>query len=273
MGLIVGPIVVGLDDVRISSFLATQRFGRSIEVRAETISTNDDAREAADRGAPSGHVVVADAQTGGRGSRGRTWSSPAGVDLYLSIVERVTLSPAELPLVTLAVGLGVTDAILALAPGLASIGAGVQLKWPNDAWIDRKKTAGILVESSSSGSRQGPVVIGIGLGVNRVAFPAELSGEATSILLASAGRSSEPLDRSLALATLLLHVERAIDALVSEGASATVARLRARMALVGQRVRVDDVEGTLLGLTEQGALRLGTASGERVVIAGTLRAT
>jgi BirA family biotin operon repressor/biotin-[acetyl-CoA-carboxylase] ligase len=253
-----------LEEIRAA--LATERLGRSLEVRATTGSTNDDARDAADRGAPSGHVVVADAQTGGRGSRGRTWSSPAGVDLYLSIVERVVLSPAELPLVTLAVGLGVTDAILSLAPTLAD----VKIKWPNDAWIGRKKTAGILVESSSSGSRQGPVVIGIGLGVNRVEFPDELRADATSILLAS-GEHARSIDRTHALVTLLFHVERAIDALVGGGARATVERVRARLALVGEDVRVDELRGTLLGLTDDGALRLRTASGERTILAGTLR--
>ncbi len=259
--------VTDLDPARVEGLLATTRLGRSLDVRRETVSTNDDAREAADRGVRSGHVVVADAQTGGRGSRGRTWSSPAGVDLYLSIVERVTLRPAELPLVTLAVGLGVTDAILALAPSLRS----VAIKWPNDAWIARKKTAGILVESSSSGSRQGPVIIGIGLGVNRVSFPEELAGEATSLLLAS-GEGAAAFDRSHALATLLLHVERAIDSLAHAGAHATIARVRERLALVGEPVRVDDVTGTLIGLTDDGALRIATTAGERIVIAGTLRA-
>jgi BirA family biotin operon repressor/biotin-[acetyl-CoA-carboxylase] ligase len=259
-----------LDGARIASLLTTARLGRSLDVREETGSTNDDAREAADRGAPGGHVVVADAQTGGRGSRGRSWSSPAGVDLYLSIVERVVLRPSELPLVTLAVGLGVTDAILALAPELAAQGSGVQIKWPNDAFIDSKKAAGILVESSSSGSKQGPIVIGIGLGVNRAHFPDELAAEATSLLLSS---RAAPFDRAHVLATLLLHVERAIDALGNDGALRTVGRVRERLALRGERVRVDDVHGTLLGMTDDGALRIATTSGERVVIAGTLRRT
>jgi BirA family transcriptional regulator, biotin operon repressor / biotin---[acetyl-CoA-carboxylase] ligase len=258
--------VIDLDGVRAGTLLRTTRIGRSLEVRASTGSTNDDAREAADRGVPGGHVVVADAQTGGRGSRGRTWSSPPGVDLYLSIVERIALSPTELPLVTLAVGLGVTDAITELAPARAA----VRIKWPNDAWIDGKKASGILVESSSSGARQGPVIIGIGLGVNRTELPAELAGEATSIRLAS-GKGAPALDRTAALATLLLHVEHAIDALVNGGALRTVARVRERLALMGERVRIDEITGTLVGLTDEGALRVETASGERVIIAGTLR--
>jgi BirA family biotin operon repressor/biotin-[acetyl-CoA-carboxylase] ligase len=233
-------------------------------VRDSTGSTNDDAREAAASGAPRGHVVVADHQDRGRGSHGRAWSSPAGVDLYLSIVERVTLPPAAIATVTLAVGLGVTDAITTLVPSLASR---VKVKWPNDAWIDRKKTAGVLVESSSSGATQGPIIIGIGLGVNRIAWPDELAGQATSLRDAT----GETFDRTRVLACLLASVENAVDALVREGVAATVARLETRLAMRGEDVRIDDEPGRLIGLDARGALRLETPTGERVLISGTLR--
>lgn len=255
---------------RIAAALTTERYGRSLDVRASTGSTNDDAREAAAAGAPRGHVVVADAQDRGRGSHGRTWSSPAGVDLYLSIVERVALEPAALPALTLAVGLGVTDAIALLAPELAS---GVRVKWPNDAWMDRKKTAGILVESSSSGAAQGPIVIGIGLGVNRLAWPEELRGQATSLLDAARAidPAHAPFDREAVLAVLLASVERAVDALVQLGVAATVARLETRLAMRGEPVEIDGVRGTLLGLDARGALRIATPEGERVMLSGMLR--
>lgn len=239
-------------------------YGRSIDRRAITGSTNDDAREAAAAGAPRGHVVVADAQDRGRGSHGRSWSSPAGVDLYLSIVERVTLPPAAISTVTLAVGLGVTDAITTLAPALASH---VSVKWPNDAWIDRKKTAGILVESSSSGGAVGPIVIGIGLGVNRTEWPEELRGQATSLRDAT----GTAFDRSAVLDVLLTSVEDAIDALVRDGVAATVLRLETRLAMKGEEVLVDDERGRLVGLDARGALRLQTPSGERTILSGTLR--
>ena len=239
-------------------------------MRARTGSTNDDAREAALAGAPRGHVVVADTQEQGRGSHGRVWSSPAGVDLYLSIVERLPLEPAVLPTVTLAVGLGVTDAVAALVPEIATR---VRVKWPNDAWIDRRKVAGVLVESSSTGAAQGPVVIGIGLGVNRLAWPEELTGQATSLL--EVGRSLHagraPFDRSEVLAVLLASVERAVDALLERGVAATIARLEERLALVGEHVDVDGTRGTLVGLTASGALRIADGQGERVVFSGTLR--
>ena len=209
-------------------------------------------------------MVVADHQDRGRGSHGRTWSSPAGVDLYLSIVERITLPPAASATVTLAVGLGVTDAITSLAPSLVSR---VKVKWPNDAWIDRKKTAGVLVESSSSGATQGPIIVGIGLGVNRVEWPEELVGQATSLRDAT----SETFDRSRVLAVLLASVECAVDALVRDGVAATEARLETRLAMRGEDVRVDEERGRLIGLDGRGALRLETSCGERTMISGTLR--
>jgi BirA family biotin operon repressor/biotin-[acetyl-CoA-carboxylase] ligase len=256
-----------LDRSRISGLLTTRAYGRSLDVRSTTGSTNDDAREAAMAGAPRGHVVVADAQDRGRGSHGRAWSSPAGTDLYLSIVERVALTPAAIATVTLAVGLGVTDAIAALAPSLASR---VRVKWPNDAWIDRKKTAGILVESSSSGAVQGPIIVGIGLGVNRTSWDGELAATATSLLDATRGA---PFERHDVLAVLLDHVERAVDALVERGVEATVARLEHRLAMKDEDVEIDGMRGRLLGLDARGALRIATPAGERVVIAGTLRPT
>src|SRR5689334_18189002 len=96
---------------RVLPQLRTVRYGRSLRVLATTDSTNDDAHEDAARGALDGHVVVADAQRSGRGSHGRTWASPAGTDLYLSIVARPELSLNELPPLTLAVGLAVAEAV------------------------------------------------------------------------------------------------------------------------------------------------------------------
>ena len=251
---------------RARSLLSTRVLGRSLEVRAETGSTNDDARVAADAGAPRGHVIVANAQTRGRGARGRAWSSPAGEDLYLSIVERTELPPARVSLLTLAVGLGVAELVATLVDD-------VRVKWPNDVWIGRRKCAGILVEASSMGTRLGPIVIGIGLDVNRLEWAPELAADATSIL--ATRRLTDPsaarLDRGAVLAELLAHVERRVDLLARGGERELVAAVAARLALVGERVRVDELEGTLLGLAPSGALRLETSDGARDVIAGTLR--
>lgn len=246
----------------VASRLRARRYGRSIDVRMETDSTNDDAREALERGAPDGHVVVADQQRRGRGARGRRWDSPAGTDLYLSIVARVPLELSRLPPLTLAVGLGLARAAETLAPH-----TDVAVKWPNDLLIDGLKCAGVLVEASARGPIVEGVVIGIGLDVNRVAFEEELADLATSLRLAT----GLVQDRATVLARVLDHVEEEVDRFVAHGVSALIPRVDAKLALRGARVRCDEVEGVVLGLAPTGALRLETATGIRDVVAGSLR--
>jgi BirA family biotin operon repressor/biotin-[acetyl-CoA-carboxylase] ligase len=252
-----------LDPQRLARDLRTSRFGRSLRVLALTDSTNDDARADALAGAPDGHVVIADSQRAGRGSHGRVWTSPAGSDLYLSIVARPQLAFAALPPLTLAVGLGVADAVQALLP---DHGACTEVKWPNDVWLLGKKCAGVLVEASTIGSDLGPVVIGIGLNVNRLEWAEGLAATATSLRIAR----GEPLDRGAALCALLFAVESWVDRFVDEGGQAIAAALDARLAMRGQRVRCAEHEGTLLGVASSGAIRIATAHGTRELIAGRL---
>lgn len=254
------PGIEELSPARVAARLSTIRYGRSLDVRAETGSTNDDAREAAAEGAPDGHVVVADRQRAGRGARGRSWDSPGGTDLYVSIVARVPLSPARLPPLTLAVGLGVAEAVRASAPD-----ADVDIKWPNDVRLGGRKCAGILIETVSSGGRIESAVIGIGLDVNRREFDPGL--EASSLALAI-GRS---LDRADVLAAVLGRVEAEVDRFVARGPGDVVARVAPRLAWRGERVRVDELEGELLGLAADGALALRIDGETRTVRAGTLR--
>ncbi len=251
-----------LDRQRVLDRLSTRRIGRALTVLDETDSTNDDARAAFIRGAPSGLVIVADHQRQGRGSRGRVWQSPAGTDLYVSIADRPMLSPAVLPTLTLAVGLALADTL----DGFVQAPERIAIKWPNDLWIDRKKCCGILVEAVATGAQIEGVVIGIGLNVNRQAWPDELRGQATSLAQAT----GQAFNRSEVLASLLQHVEARIDQLVAKGPSAIVAQINPRLAMRGERVRCDDVAGVLTGVAPNGALCIETASGPVEVIAGTL---
>lgn len=242
--------------------LATERYGRSIDVLDETDSTNDDARRAADDGAPDGHVVVADRQRAGRGAHGRPWLSPAGTDLYFSVVARLPLEPARLPPLTLAVGLGVARTVEALVDGST-----VEIKWPNDVHLDGRKVAGVLVESASMGAKVEVAVLGIGLNVNRAEIEPELAERATSMRMST----DRALDREWVLAEVLGSVERQVDRFVEMGPRAVVAGVEARLAWRGQEVTCGDVAGRLVGLREDGALRIRTESGERAVVTGTLR--
>jgi BirA family biotin operon repressor/biotin-[acetyl-CoA-carboxylase] ligase len=250
---------------RIAALLQTARYGRSLRVVALTDSTNDDALGDAAAGAVDGHVVVADAQRSGRGSHGRQWTSPAGTDLYLSIVAQPQLPPAQLPTLTLAVGLGVAEAVdeLLVAGEAAREVRAAQVKWPNDVWLRGRKCAGVLVEARSSLPQ---VVIGIGLNVNRTEFPPELSALASSLRLEQPERV--PVDRARALAVLLLAIERAVDRLVAQGPDALMLELGSRLALRGTRVRCGDRVGHIVGVAPSGALRLATDHGVVELVAG-----
>lgn len=245
---------------RIQTALATSRFGRSLDVRLSTGSTNDDARAALAAGAADGHVVLADSQRAGRGARGHTWDSPPGVDLYLSIAARIATQIARLPPLTLAVGLGVARACEEWVEE-------VEIKWPNDVRVDDRKCAGVLVESVSVGARVDGVVIGIGLDVNRERWPEELEGLATSL----ARVRGRPLDRGEVFARVLARVEEEVDRFIEHGPSAIVPGVERRLAWRGREVECDASRGTLLGIRSDGALRLGTSRGEKIVRSGSLR--
>jgi len=269
------PLAQDLDPARLRGLLQTKRYGRSLQVLAETESTNDDARRAAAEGAVDGHTILADGQRTGRGARGHSWTSPAGTDLYLSIVARPDLPLAALPPLTLAVGLGVAAAVDELVPATEQTPALV--KWPNDVWLFGKKCAGILIETSSGGTQAlghgqpapgNPVVIGIGLNVNRLEFGDELQATATSLRAATAGAAA--LDRGKVFAVLLAAVEHWVDRFVAEGGDAIAAALEPRLALRGELIRCDDVEGILQGVARSGALRIATSSGLRDVLAGRI---
>ena len=238
-----------LTNDRIAEHLRTARYGRSLEVRASTGSTNDDARGAADAGAPDGHVVVADAQTAGRGRHGHAWDSPPGDDLYFSIVARTPLPLRDLPPLTLAVGLAIAEVaeLYARTP--------VHVKWPNDVWIGERKVAGILVETTTSDDPPVPV-IGIGLDVNRRDF-GELEEIATSLAL----HAGADLDRAVVLADALAAIERRVDGLIAAGPAPIVEALNARLALRGEPVCLDDLDGTLVGVAKSGAVRIHTQEG------------
>jgi len=232
----------------------TGKWGASLAVHESTASTMDDASAAAAEGAKDGHLVLADQQTRGRGAHGRQWLSPPGSDLYFSVVTRPTVEPASTALITLATGLGVRDAVASLLPGRS-----VLVKWPNDIWIERRKCAGVLVESRTVGMRIDSVIIGVGLNVNRTQWPPELAGGATSLRAECGGE--EAFDRADVLAALLSHIERWVTRFVKDGAAVVVDALRPALALVGERVRWEDGDGVFDGIGPDGAARVRTDAG------------
>ena len=189
--------------------LATRCFGQSLDYYSIIGSTNDEARRAAEGGAPHGHLVWAEAQSRGRGRVGRIWLSPPGANLYFTLLLRPTRPADQWPQLGFTAAVAMIDALRPLFPAPQPIPVA---KWPNDIWVGRQKTAGILAEADTI---LGFVLLGIGLNVNLSAddFPPELAGVATSLRMVL-GHS---LDRSALLADLLARLENRYDEWESQG--------------------------------------------------------
>lgn len=139
-------------------------------------STNVKARELALAGAESGTVVVADGQTAGRGRRGRSWDSPAGTNVYMSILLKPELEVSKASMLTLVMAYSAAQVLR--ENGFKD----TRIKWPNDLVISGKKVCGILTEMELDGAKIGHVVIGVGINANINTFPEELVDKATSLL-------------------------------------------------------------------------------------------
>jgi BirA family biotin operon repressor/biotin-[acetyl-CoA-carboxylase] ligase len=225
---------------------ASARYGlpHPIQFVARTESTNSLLRAAADRGALHGTALVADAQTAGRGRLGRTWVSPAGANLYLSVVLRPELPLARVALVVLAAGVATVE----------SCGAPCRLKWPNDV-LDPggRKIAGILAEAESSRGRLEFVVVGVGINVTVAPPEAPLAGTLEGAL----GRA---VDRADLAARLVFSLLRRVEQ-VREDPAGLLQAWRNWDGTIGRRVRVGAVEGTAVGIGPDGALEVRDDAG------------
>lgn len=218
-------------------------------------STNDEAARMARAGAQHGTVVIAEQQSAGRGRDGRAWASPRGCGLYLSAVLRPPLPLVDVPPMTLAIGVGLCDAVRAAGvPGA--------LKWPNDVLVGTRKLAGVLVEAQSQGSRLDAVIAGIG--VNLAPLPRDVPPEIAARAISLEEASGAPIDREAFIATLLAHVEHWVDHYTAVGLEDVIPAWIDRMAEgVRARAIVDSapVVGTMAGLDGDGSLLLRDADG------------
>lgn len=234
-----------------------RRIGRAVEFHAEIGSTNDRAREALRQPGADGLAVVADLQTAGRGRRGRTWTSPAGANLLVSVAFHPAIAPRLAGLLGSAAALAVLDACARFAPD-----AGLALRWPNDL-VDGegRKVAGLLVETALEGEELVEAVVGIGVNVNWPAseMPAEIRGRATSLL----ELGGEPVDRVALLRSLLDALDVEVAAL--EEGVAPLSRLRSHSWLDGRWIEVDTgtatVAGRAAGIADDGSLLLDAEVG------------
>jgi BirA family biotin operon repressor/biotin-[acetyl-CoA-carboxylase] ligase len=225
----------------------------------EVGSTNDIASALAERNEDEGLVVIADRQTAGRGRLGRSWASPAGAGIYVSVVLRPPST--SVPLLTIAAGVAIADGI-ASATGLST-----HLKWPNDVQVAGRKLAGILAEGAIS-----HVVLGIGINVQPAAYPADISARATSI----ESELGRPVDRGLVLAECLAALASRYRELIAGNGRVVVDAWRRRAAaLLGRRVEWESAGDRHTGLAENidddGAMIVTGAGGTLKITSGEVR--
>lgn len=220
-------------------------------------STNTEIARLAAEGVTHGTVVVADAQTAGKGRRGRQWESPAGENIYMSILLRPDCMPDRAPMLTLVMAYSVAKAIREL--GFEDL----QIKWPNDLVLSGKKICGILTEMQLSGSKIDCVVVGVGINVNTSKFPEELKDIATSLYQES-GRT---FDRTLIVESVVGYFEKAYQQfLQTQDLSFLREAYNAMLVNVDKEVRVlepgNEYTAYAQGINSEGELLVRTEEGE-----------
>ncbi len=252
----------------IQSGLDCQLVGSRIISLEEADSTNLQASRLGDEGADDGLVVIADRQSSGKGRMGRQWESPGGVNLYASILLRPPVMPFEAPKLTFLSAVAVCRAIkncTALQP---------TVKWPNDILLNGAKVAGLLNEMSSETDQVHYVVLGIGVNLNMRAeqFPDDLRYPATSLAIAS----GKVVSRLAFTRSLLQELDALYQLYLEEGSAPVFTAWTELCDLTGKRVQVDCnnllIEGTMVGLGDDGALLVRTSAGKiESIYAGDVR--
>lgn len=226
-------------------------------------STNAEALRSIERGMAAPFLVLAERQTAGRGRRGRTWVSPFAENVYYSLVLRIEGGMRQLEGLSLVVGLAVMRTLQ--ESGISGAG----LKWPNDVLVGQKKIAGILLELVGDPADVCHVVLGVGINVN-MQMTEEVDQQWTSVRL----ETGKAFDRNLLVARLgdmlqaylSRHQESGFAAIQAEWEQNHLWQGRAVSLIAG----VNRIDGVVMGIDRQGALRLKVGDVEKVFSGGEL---
>lgn len=223
--------------------------GYSVEYLDETDSTNNHAKLIAEKGAANKTLVVSDAQSAGKGRRGRSFDSPKGVSIFMSLLLRPDIIPNKASMITIVAAMAVREGIEKATGLLCSI------KWPNDIICNGKKVCGILTEMSCEMQSVNYVVVGIGINVNNVVFPKEIENIATSIKL----ETKENSCRSQIISEVIKGFEKYYDLfLKSQDMSMLKEEYNKYLVNVDNKVRVigtnGDYEAIAKGIDDDGEL-------------------
>ena len=230
----------------------------------ETDSTNTRAKQAAEDGEKSGTLFITECQTGGRGRRGRTWESPAGSGIWMSLLLRPEIKPFDASMLTIVAAMGMKDAIEEIIgagdgagdeDGTGQGGIHCKIKWPNDIVLGDRKICGMLTEMSAETDWINYVVIGIGVNVNTTEFDDSIKDTASSILL----QTGSSVKRSDVVVAFARHFSRYYDEFLKEcNLSGLADDYNKALINVGRDVKIVERDGSFVakavGIDETGSL-------------------
>lgn len=222
----------------------------------ETDSTNTRAKQAAEDGEKSGTLFITECQTGGRGRRGRTWESPAGSGIWMSLLLRPEIKPFDASMLTIVAAMGMKDAIEEIiGGGTGQGGIHCKIKWPNDIVLGDRKICGMLTEMSAETDWINYVVIGIGVNVNTTEFDDSIKDTASSILL----QTGSSVKRSDVVVAFARHFSRYYDEFLKKcNLSGLADDYNKALINVGRDVKIVERDGSFVakavGIDETGSL-------------------
>lgn len=242
----------------IASHLTTKWAGQSLKYYDVTDSTNTRAKALGENGAVHGTLVVAEQQDAGKGRRGKSWSSPPGTSIYMTLLLRPEIDPSKAPMLTLVMAYSAAQALREKEQITAKI------KWPNDLVLHKKKICGILTEMSAEVDYINYVVIGVGINVNMQTFPEEIMQTATSLRI----ETGETFQRAELIAGVMEKFEQNYEQFMeTEDLTLIQDAYNAILVNQGRMVKVLEPDGgydaKALGINEKGELLVEKEDGSR----------
>ena len=253
-----------MTEAEIKSLMHTE-WGAKEVLYFDTIdSTNTKAQELAEKGYPSGTLVVADKQESGKGRRGRSWVSPSGTGIFMTLMIKPDINPNNASMLTLVAALAVAKAITSVT------GEEALIKWPNDIVVNGKKVCGILTEMNAQFDYINHIVVGIGINVHNESFPEEISQMASSLMIEAGGKR---FHRAQIIAETMSYFEQYYDTfLKTQDLSALVREYDELLVNRNKSVRVLDpkepFDGKAMGITPKGELIVDTWESRKLVSSG-----
>lgn len=253
-----------MTEAEIKSLMHTEWVAKEVLYFDTIDSTNTKAQELAEKGYPSGTLVVADKQESGKGRRGRSWVSPSGTGIFMTLMIKPDINPNNASMLTLVAALAVAKAITSVT------GEEALIKWPNDIVVNGKKVCGILTEMNAQFDYINHIVVGIGINVHNESFPEEISQMASSLMIEAGGKR---FHRAQIIAETMAYFEQYYDTfLKTQDLSALVREYDELLVNRNKSVRVLDpkepFDGKAMGITPKGELIVDTWESRKLVSSG-----